>query len=28
MADDDAIEALTRAYALKDEVRTGWQLRG
>lgn len=24
---DDAIEALTRAYALKDEIRTGWQLR-
>ena len=24
---DDAIEALTRAYALKDETRTGWQLR-
>ena len=24
---DDAIEALARAYALKDETRTGWQLR-
>lgn len=29
MADDtDAIEALARSYALKDETRTGWQLRG
>ena len=25
---DDALEALARAYALKDETRTGWQLRG
>ncbi|OYR85421.1 phosphohydrolase, partial [Halorubrum sp. E3] len=25
---DDAIDALLDAYALKDERRTGWQLRG
>lgn len=25
---DEAIEALVRAYDLKDEIRTGWQLRG
>ncbi|QLD86448.1 HD domain-containing protein [Natronomonas halophila] len=31
MTDDeseDAIEALVRSYDLKDEIRTGWQLRG
>lgn len=25
---EEAIEALTHAYGLKDEIRTGWQLRG
>ncbi|MEF8806417.1 HD domain-containing protein [Natronomonas sp.] len=25
---DETIEALTHAYGLKDEIRTGWQLRG
>jgi hypothetical protein len=24
----DVVKALARAYALKDETRTGWQLRG
>jgi putative hydrolase of HD superfamily len=27
-SDQDTIEALAAAYALKDETRTGWQLRG
>ena len=26
--DSDEIEALARAFALKDERRTGWELRG